>query len=200
MNGMRIGAGALLVAALAGCGHDEPTAQRSTGLEAATAAGMDVQGHAGEHQVAVLDDCDPTDPAWAPTGGCALRQGSVTNAEFGAFLASALSQSVIGHPAWRNEPSYLEVASGKTVKVTNLGGRLHTFTRVATFGGGRVPPLNIGLAPAPECALAAGAIDPTAIAPGDRLELSGLSVGLHRYMCCIHPWMRAAIRVGAHGH
>ena len=31
------------------------------------------------------------------------------------------------------------------IKVTNRGGRGHTFTEVAEFGGGRVPPLNVGL-------------------------------------------------------
>jgi hypothetical protein len=75
--------------------------------------------------------------------------------------------------------------------VANLGGRLHTFTPVAQFGGGRVPPLNIGLTVAPECA--STAFD---VAPGDRLELSGLSAGNHRYQCCIHPWMRAMVKVG----
>ncbi len=36
------------------------------------------------------------------------------------------------------------------MRVTNWGGRGHTFTEVADFGGGCVGDLNIGLSPAPE--------------------------------------------------
>lgn len=146
----------------------------------------------GRRQVSILDDC-ATDPAWAATGGCALRGGAVTEAEFSAFLVSPLSVSVVGHPAWRNEPSYLRVPQGTTVLVTNDGGRAHTFTHVAQYGGGRVPPLNIGLTQAPECAVSP---DPNQVAPGGRLELSTLTPGDHRFQCCIHPWMRALIKVG----
>jgi hypothetical protein len=151
----------------------------------------------GDRDIAVLDDCDPRDPAWAPTGGCALRRGNVTLAEFNALLASPLSSAVVGHPAWRNQPSYLEIEDDKSARVSNEGGRLHTFTRVAQFGGGRVPPLNMGLTPAPECILAPGAVDRTAVAPGARLEVKNLALGIHRFQCCIHPWMRALIRVEA---
>jgi hypothetical protein len=141
--------------------------------------------------IAVRDDCDPTDPAWAPTGGCVLKGGSVNFAEFNAFLASPLSLSTVGHPAWRNEPSYVKVEEGQSVRVTNEGGRLHTFTLVAHFGGGRVPPLNIGLTPAPEC-LSNTSSD---LAPGATLRISGLPEGTSKFQCCIHPWMRAAINV-----
>ena len=146
----------------------------------------------GRRQVSILDDC-ATDPAWTATGGCALRGGAVTEAEFSAFLVSPLSVSVVGHPAWRNEPSYLRVPQGATVLVTNDGGRAHTFTPVAQYGGGRVPPLNIGLTQAPECAVSP---DPNQVAPGGRLEFSNLTPGHHRFQCCIHPWMRALVKVG----
>jgi hypothetical protein len=82
------------------------------------------------------------------------------------------------------------VRSGQSVTVNNLGGRLHTFTPVAVYGGGRVPPLNIGLTAAPECTSTAHDV-----APGGRLEFNGLSAGNHRYQCCIHPWMRAMVKV-----
>jgi plastocyanin len=145
----------------------------------------------GSRHVAILDDC-ATDPAWAPTGGCAISGGAVIEAEFGALLVSPLAVSVVGHPAWRNEPSYLRVRAGTTVLVTNEGGRTHTFTPVADYGGGRVPPLNIGLTAAPECATSP---DPHQVAPGGRLELDHLAPGNHRFQCCIHPWMRALVKV-----
>ncbi len=144
---------------------------------------------AENNEVAVLDDCDPTDPTWAPTGGCALEKGDVNFNEFFALVPSPLSLATVGHPAWRNQPSYLKVEPNETVKVTNKGGRGHTFTEVAAFGGGRVPPLNLGLKPAPECAAA------TDLSPGASMEVAGLSVGNHRFQCCIHPWMRALIKV-----
>ena len=159
---------------------------------AASADRNEGKGDRGQKRfIAVLDDCDPDDPAWAPTGGCRLRNGDVTEAEFGAFLASSLSLSTVGHPAWRNEPSFVKVEVGESVRVENQGGRLHTFTRVANFGGGRVPPLNIGLMQAPECLNATS----SEIAPGASIRLNGLAVGTHRFECCIHPWMRAAIMV-----
>ncbi len=140
-------------------------------------------------KVTILDDCDPRDPAWAPTGGCTLEEGNVDRAEFNALVASPLSLSTIGHPAWRNQPSYLTIEPNETVRVRNRGGRGHTFTEVAAFGGGIIPPLNKGLTPAPECAAA------PLLPPGARTEVRGLSVGNHRFQCCIHPWMRALIKV-----
>jgi plastocyanin len=143
----------------------------------------------------MLDDCDPQDVAgWERTGGCALRRGNVTFAEFARELDSPLAAAVVGHQAWRNQPSYLVVQQGKSIRVRNDGGRAHTFTEVAAFGGGKVPPpagagLNEGLVIAPEC--------PTSIdiAPGASTRLSNLTVGDHRFQCCIHPWMRALITV-----
>ena len=140
-------------------------------------------------KIAIRDECDPDDPTWAPTGGCTLRDGDVNRAEFNAELSSPLSLSVVGHQAWRNDPSYLKIETDEDVRVKNRGGRIHTFTEVENFGGGRVPPLNQGLTMAPECATA---VD---IAPGAGVSVSGLHAGNHRFQCCIHPWMRAIVKV-----
>jgi len=91
--------------------------------------------------------------------------------------------------AWRNDPSYLKIETDEDVRVKHRGGRIHTFTEVENFGGGRVPPLNQGLTMAPECATA---VD---IAPGAGVSVSGLPAGNHRFQCCIHPWMRAIVKV-----
>ena len=139
-------------------------------------------------KIDILDYCDPSDPAWAPTGGCLLKDGDVTFAEFNALLDSVLSTAVVGHPAWRFEPSFGETQPNGTVHAFNLGGRQHTFTEVAQFGGGFVPPLSNGLTFAPECA------DATVIPPGGSIVLQ-IAEGDHRFQCCIHPWMRALIRV-----
>ena len=145
----------------------------------------------------IYDNCDPRDPAWASVGGCDLdpSEGDVTLAEFGSLLMSPLSTATIGHPSWRFEPSYLRVDFGKRLKVENEGGRDHTFTEVVAFGGGRVGGLNVGLVIAPECVLAPGTTDPTLLHPEQSLDVSALGPGLHKFQCCIHPWMRSAVRV-----
>lgn len=142
-------------------------------------------------QIAMMDNCDPSDPAYDPVGGCALRKGTVSVGEFFALLFSPLvpGGTPVGHPSWRNEPSYVSTVVGRTVHVRNWGGRPHTFTQVANFGGGFVPPLNGTMIPAPECA--ASIVVPS----GGKQEVSGLDAGTHKFQCCIHPWMRAVIEV-----
>lgn len=142
--------------------------------------------------VFMRDDCDPDDPSWNAIGGCHRPKGDVTLAEFRRELFTLLSvppPEPVGHQAWRNDPSYVELVSGDSVNVKNRGGRVHTFTMVQNFGGGRVPPLNGGLAQAPECAQAQN------VAPGDSTTVEGLAPGNHRFQCCIHPWMRALVKV-----
>ena len=185
--------------ALTSCGSD-PVSQEPTDARVATQAPslagvLNAPDAHGRRHVAILDDCDATDTAWSATGGCSLRGGAVDEAEFSAFVVSPLAAAVVGHPAWRNEPSYLRVTAGRSILVSNDGGRTHTFTPVAEFGGGRVPPLSFGLTAAPECALPPNSPDPHLVAPGGRLELDHLAAGNHRFQCCFHPWMRALIKV-----
>jgi plastocyanin len=167
------------------------------GYWAAGTFSITAQVNGNDNRISVMDDCLPGDPGWNPTGGCTLfpHQGDVPFAEFGALLVSPLTNppngALVGHPSWRNEPSHLTVSEGKTVRVTNDGGRGHTFTEVEHFGGGFVAQLNIGLTAAPECAPAA-----TIPLPGGATQqLTNLEPGLHKFQCCIHPWMRATIRV-----
>jgi len=146
-------------------------------------------------KVRMEDQCDPSDPAWGPTGGCLNPEGTVTEAEFRVFsfmtTGSPFVSSVIGHPAWRNNPGFVVLPLGESLKVTNDGGRGHTFTEVPDFGGGRVPPLNAGLTQLTQCAAASAPV----IGPGGRVNISGLSEGLHKFQCCLHPWMRTVVSV-----
>jgi hypothetical protein len=152
-----------------------------------------------EDKIAVLDECDPAtfnaNPPVGPGLGtiCDVKfDGAVTFAEFISLLPP-------GHPAWRNEPSWLEVGSEGKVKATNKGGEDHTFTEVTEFGGGYVPALNepLGLTPVKECD--GGPSNPTVassfLKPGERLRIEGLDRGTHLFQCCIHPWMRAVVKV-----
>ena len=190
----------LTLGLVAACGKDSatkeivaPNARASTASSASLNSNSDDDADQ-DGRIAMRDDCDPTDPAWAPTGGCLLRRGDVRFAEFAAELSSPFSLAVVGHQAWRNDPSYLKIFSGKRIRVRNEGGRTHTFTRVEQFGGGKVPnpALNKGLVTAPECP---NSVD---ILPGEGAELSGLAPGNHKFQCCIHPWMRAMVKVKAH--
>jgi hypothetical protein len=169
------------------------TALLVLGFAAATAATTYADDDNGSGRIAIEDECDPTDPGWNAVGGCQQRRGTVSFAEFNAELDSPLSAAVVGHPSWRFDPSYLVLREGKSLRVRNTGGRVHTFTKVANFGGGKVPPLNEGLVVAPECP---GSVD---IPPGGRTRISGLTVGSHRFQCCIHPFQRAVIEVVPRG-
>ena len=77
------------------------------------------------------------------TSRCLLKEGDVTRAEFFLEAESPLAPtSVIGHQAWWNDPPYLKIAVGESVRVKNEGGRTHTFTEVVNFGAGRPRPLR----------------------------------------------------------
>src|SRR5690242_15408405 len=85
-------------------------------------------------RVALMDDCDANT---FPAGLCIVlpRPGDATFAEFLALLFSPHVPTVVGHPAWRFEPSHLDIRSGQRLLVTNSGGEGHTFTEVAAYGG-----------------------------------------------------------------
>ncbi len=136
-------------------------------LGAAVVAVPDLRGqdddnddNRGNRKILLVDDCDPSDPNWAPVG-CLQEDGDVTAAEFNAFLRSPLVRQpmapfgvepglfLVGHPSWRNDPSHVVIEEGKRISVRNVGGRPHTFTEVAQFGGGLIPPLNVGFPPPP---------------------------------------------------
>ena len=157
---------------------------------------------AQESGIVLFDNCDPKT---FPAGLCvASFDGDTTFQQFLALLFSPLSPTIVGHPAWRMEPSYFNVEAGEKLLVTNHGGEGHTFTEVVNFGGGSFPFINgehaeafggpagtIPLTEAPECPLNA---PPGVLSPGASVNLK-LSPGLHNFMCCIHPWMRAVVDV-----
>ena len=167
----------------------------------ATIVGAQVKSQ--DPRVALMDDCDPNT---FPAGLCVVlpRPGDATFAEFRALLFSPMVPTVVGHPGWRFEPSHLDIGAGQTLRITNSGGENHTFTEVKAYGGGSIPLLNGVPAPggitpfnplvrAPECPL--NPADLVVVAPGDTVQVTGLSPGVHKFECCIHPWMRATIDV-----
>ena len=151
----------------------------------------------GDKKIRLLDDCDPVTFSGVP-GGC-IGNGHTTFAEF----IEELEETQDAHK-WRNQPSQMHLNVGRPTLIENRGGEVHTFTPVAAFGGGFVPDLN-GLSgnpdPAPECLnfgsltlIPAGGIE-----EGPTAGTSELPVGISRFQCCIHPWMRTVIEVASPG-
>ena len=170
------------------------------GLWAIGARVTTAQVHSNDADIAMVDNCDPATFNAAIPGVCATtpHQHDTTFQEFFGDLFSPLAANVIGHPAWQFSPGYISVRAGQTVRATNTGGEDHTFTEVAAFGGGFVPPLNGVGGPAgtlPIVPAAACLASPTVVAAGDTIQIKGLSPGVHKFQCCIHPWMRAVVDV-----
>lgn len=160
------------------------------------------QVNSNDPKIALVDNCDPaTFNAFIGPGTCATtpHRHDTPFLEFLGLLFSPLANNIIGHPAWQFSPGYISVRAGQTVRATNAGGEDHTFTEVTAFGGGFVPPLNgvggpsgtVPLVPAPACLSPAA----TVVAPGATVQIKGLSPGVHKFQCCIHPWMRAVVDV-----
>lgn len=149
----------------------------------------------GDKKVRLLDDCEPTSFNAVLGDGACVGNGHTTFDEF----IGELSATQDAHK-WRNQPSQMLLNIGRPTIVENRGGEDHTFTEVAEFGGGFVDALN-GISgnpvPAPEC-LNFGAITiihAGGVEEGPTAGSSDLPVGVHRFQCCIHPWMRTVVEV-----
>ncbi len=178
-------AGAVLAVLLAACsGSELPSEVAASGTLHPDQPVYSAETTHSPRRIAMLDDCDASN-TWP--GGCNLAGGIVTLAQFQASLP-------LGHASWRNQPAYLKVTAGKDVHISNDGGRPHTFTRVDAYAGGINPTANRpGQAVAPECLNPATRL-PTLLAGGESMKLEDLEPGIHKYMCCFHPWMIAEIR------
>ena len=143
-----------------------------------------------QHVVTLFDACDPEtfDAALGP--GTCTRAGGVT---FAMFLEQLGRHGSVG--AWHFAPSNVTMRVGQALGATNRGGETHTFTEVEEFGGGIVPQLNdlMGLTSvAPECTQLKGS---DFLAPGASSSEEEEEEGVEKYQCCIHPWMRAQVRI-----
>ncbi|HEV2708297.1 MAG TPA: hypothetical protein VGV59_20450 [Pyrinomonadaceae bacterium] len=155
----------------------------------------------GARTIQVRDDCDPATFNAALGAGTCVGNGGTTFEEFNAELAS--TQKV---GSWKFNPHKFKIDAGERTLLENRGGEFHTFTKVAEFGGGIVQPLNdlSGTpVPTPECILAfLGGPSATNffLNPGQRLSgptagTAALPVGVSKYQCCIHPWMKTTVEV-----
>lgn len=175
---------------LIGCGENIARPESSPTGEGELSLAVD-NGEPGR-RIFLRDLCGGE--SWAPFGGC-LIDGTVERPDWLARV-----QETGSHPLWANSPVATTVETGTTLEVVNVGGRPHSFTRVANFGGGILPVLNTRddtRIPAPECLTAAGTVQ---IAPaGGSATRTFTGVGEQRYQCCFHPWMRTTVEV-THAH
>ena len=151
------------------------------------------KGGRQEGTITLFDACDPESFNAALGPGTCVRNGGI---KFDQFLELLGKHHSVG--PWHFAPGQLNLAIGATLIANNRGGETHTFTEVDDFGGGIVPLLNqLAGTPnvAPECAqLQAGDF----LAPGTSSQEVEDEEGIEKYQCCIHPWMRAEVRIGGH--
>lgn len=154
-------------------------------------------GLASDTQVVELrDDCDPASfNAVLGPGGC-VGTGTTT---FSEFIAELREDKVASD--WVFDPDQVTIHVGDKLTIQNTGGETHTFTKVTSFGGGLVAPLNalsgnlIPAVPAPgvnvfATFVPAGGVTTVSSAPGEIL-----APGQNLFECFIHPWMRAVVTV-----
>jgi len=185
---------AMLIAACSDASSRSPAAytgpldDRSQAGDAAQASD---RGDGDARVVRMRDACDPAtfDAALHDPNAC-TGNGHVT---FDRFIAELTKTQQA--PQWRFDPAVVELDPHRALFAVNRGGEVHTFTRVAKFGGGIVPLLNNlsgNATPAPEC-LALESDD--FVAPGGTYTAELSTDRLQHFQCCIHPWMRADVRM-----
>jgi hypothetical protein len=148
-------------------------------------------------QVVALDECDPTPEP--PSVNAAFGAGTCVNVGGTVTLPDFLAALPTGHAQWLFQPLTTTIGKHDTIRATNQGGEIHTFTEVAAFGGGFIPSLNnpVNSPTIPECegGYANAGVASTRIIQGSSLVISGLKKGVHHFECCIHPWMRMDVEV-----
>jgi plastocyanin len=148
----------------------------------------------GTATVKIRDACDAASFNAVIGPGTCVDAGNVT---FEEMIDSLVRHGE--HPLWHNTPTTRTVHHGTIVDVANVGGEFHTFSRTEEFGGGFVPELNevLGLEEiADGCLLGPGPTNAFVPAGGTgTINTAALEPGVHKFMCCIHPWMRSTLMV-----
>jgi len=182
---------ALIVSLFVACGNPGTRVDGNGAALTAPSAVSNVSAGPSTRLVTMMDACDgPTFNAAIGPGTCS-RNGGVN---FSEFVAQLTAHQFVG--AWHNAPSQTDAALGDSLIARNNGGEVHTFTRVASFGGGIVPFLNdLSGTPtvAPECSA-----ETTFVPPGGTDSESLNQTGELKFQCCIHPWMKTTVLVKSH--
>jgi hypothetical protein len=166
-----------------------PTASPRTSLLANTLSADNNRDDG--HLVRMYDSCDPaTFNAVFNDPTICIKQGHVP---FDRFIAELTQTQQAAQ--WRFSPKNVELNAGENLFALNNGGEVHTFTRVATFGGGILPLLNDlsgNTTVAPECTTLEA---DDFVAPGATYTAELNTDEIQHFQCCIHPWMRADLKL-----
>jgi plastocyanin len=181
---------AFIAATLAACeAPSDPAGADALASRTSSAASQRAGGR--DRIVNMMDACDSAsfDAAIGDPNECTRSHG----VRFDAFIAELQRTGKAG--AWHFAPPEMTARVGETLVAINRGGEVHTFTKVAHFGGGIVPVLNQltgDVVPAPECLALQpdDFIPPGAADRDDTISAPGTTL----YECCIHPWMRTVVR------
>ena len=150
--------------------------------------------HAGSPQARVLelrDACDKTSWEAEFPGLCTKATGSVSLSEFREELADG------GDGAWWIRQRAITLDQGDSIASKNVGGIIHTFTEVKEFGKGCVPEWNQAVKET------VNNCDPvkdpgifgTFVPAGTSSAPTTPAVGVHKFQCLIHTWMRTVVTV-----
>lgn len=164
----------------------------------------------GSFTISIRDACDPpTFNAVVGPGTCLF--GDHGRTKFNLFVKEVQQDRMAG--AWYFSPLLnasagkfrlitVQLSSGQTTSLQNTGGELHTFTRVAKFGGGVVGFLNDLTGNhdvAPECLQSENSsnilVEAGTTEVGPTAGGTDLPTGVSKWQCCIHPWMRMTVNV-----
>jgi hypothetical protein len=166
-----------------------PTMPSADQLAPGTVASLSRDGDATT--VRIYDSCDPaTFNAVFNDPTICIKQGNVP---FDRFIAELTKTQKAAQ--WRFSPQNIELDQGAGVLAVNQGGEVHTFTRVAKFGGGILPLLNDltgNTTVAPECTTLEA---DDFVAPGAVYTAELSTDAIQHFQCCIHPWMRSDVRL-----
>lgn len=180
----------ILFVAMTACSDSVIPTQPTRSADGLVASADKGGGGTSDRTVTMMDACDG--PSFTALGVLCTRNAGVT---FDGLIAQLSAHGFAG--AWHNSPSQMDARVGLTLFAVNNGGEIHTFTKVAHFGGGIVDVLNhvLGdLQPVPEClALTTPGHDDDFILPGGADTDDVVQSGTSLYQCCIHPWMRTVV-------
>ncbi len=159
---------------------------------AVSAAAATLTADDGVRTVQIRDDCDPATFNAGPPVGPGLGDicGGDGDTTFGDFIAEL--QATQTAEKWRFNPSS---TNDTRLLARNRGGETHTFTPVATFGGGVVDVLNAlsgNPVPAPEC-LDGATFGASVVPAGMSAKKTVTAKAGDHFQCCIHPWMRLTV-------
>jgi hypothetical protein len=181
-----------VAASLVACASPERAVGPGPSMQPRDAASTDAlaSGGKGARPINVMDACDgPSFNAVIGPGTCARPNG----VNFNEFVAQLTAHQSAG--AWHNAPAQTDAWVGDALIAVNKGGEVHTFTKVAQFGGGIVPFLN-QLAGTPNVVPECLNLPPSEfMLPGGTDQETLDATGDIKFQCCIHPWMTTTVRV-----